>query len=164
MNPHLELSLDGLSFIPWSTLCPCISFRQEQFSVKFFEKGGWIHPSTRGHASPLVMVSTGSLSPLLGISANVILNVSWEPLPFQVSGTFCWLHQFLIPHCYTPLYNFLNLCTSTVFPPTPDPGPLLFLSLLSSSEVSPILCLFLSSEFLISENIITKAKIMEVLY
>ena len=33
-----------------STLCPYISFRQEQFWVKIFEMGEWLHPSTRGCA------------------------------------------------------------------------------------------------------------------
>jgi hypothetical protein len=31
------------------TLSPCLYFRQEQLWVKFFEKGGWPHPSTRDH-------------------------------------------------------------------------------------------------------------------
>jgi len=34
---------NGLSFSPCSTLCPCISFRQEKYWVKIFEKGGWPH-------------------------------------------------------------------------------------------------------------------------
>jgi hypothetical protein len=34
--------------------------------------GGWPHPSTGGRAYSFDMVSTGSISPLLGISANVI--------------------------------------------------------------------------------------------
>jgi hypothetical protein len=37
MDPQVRQSLDGLSFSPFSTLCPCISFRQEQFwSYLFF--------------------------------------------------------------------------------------------------------------------------------
>jgi hypothetical protein len=32
-------SLDGLSFSLCYTLCPCISFKQEQFLVKFLEMG-----------------------------------------------------------------------------------------------------------------------------
>ena len=42
------------------------------------------------------MVSTGSLSSLLGISANVIPVGSWEPLAFLASGTFWWLLP--VPH------------------------------------------------------------------
>jgi hypothetical protein len=32
--------------------------------------------------------------------------------------------QFPIPHCYTPLFNFLTLCTSPPSPPIPHPVPL----------------------------------------
>jgi hypothetical protein len=39
-------ALDGLSLSLCSTLCPCISFRQEQLWVKILEMGGWPHPST----------------------------------------------------------------------------------------------------------------------
>ena len=38
--PQVKQSLDGLSFSLCFTLCPCVSFRQEQFWVKNFEKGG----------------------------------------------------------------------------------------------------------------------------
>jgi hypothetical protein len=50
--------------------CLCISFRKEQFWVKTYETGGWPHPSTGGRDYLLEMVSTGSIFPLLGISAN----------------------------------------------------------------------------------------------
>ena len=60
-------SLDGLSF----SFCS-ISFRQEQFWVKIFETGEWCHPSTGGHAFLQEVIATGSISPLLAISANVI--------------------------------------------------------------------------------------------
>jgi hypothetical protein len=40
-----------------SSLCSCISFRQEQSLVKIFEMGGWSHHSTGGHAYPLNMIS-----------------------------------------------------------------------------------------------------------
>jgi hypothetical protein len=76
------------------------------------------------------MVCTGSPSPLLGISANVIPFGSLEPLAFL--GFFGGYPQFPIPHCYTPLSNFLTLCLSSPSPPTPDltpisPSPPLFL-------------------------------------
>ena len=51
------------------------------------EISGWPHPSTRGRAYPLDMVSTDSLSPLLGILANVFPVVSWERLGSLASGT-----------------------------------------------------------------------------
>jgi hypothetical protein len=46
MDPQVGQSLDGLSYSLCSILCPCISFRQEQFWVNIFEMGGWPHPST----------------------------------------------------------------------------------------------------------------------
>jgi hypothetical protein len=52
--------------------CPCISFRQEQFWVKFFEVGEWPHPSTGGHAYLLEVVSSGSISPLMSSLTKVI--------------------------------------------------------------------------------------------
>ena len=124
MDPQVGQSLDSLSFILCSTLCPCISFRQEQLWVKILEMGGWPHPSIKGCVYPLDMVSTGFPSPLWGISANAIpsqmgpgrLLLSWH---LGLSGC-CPL--FSIPHCYTPLFNFLILCTSPQSPPTPDPA------------------------------------------
>jgi hypothetical protein len=51
----------------------CISFRQEQYGVKFFE-GGVVFPSLQwGPVYLLEVVSSGSISPLLGISAKVTL-------------------------------------------------------------------------------------------
>jgi hypothetical protein len=88
MDPQVGQTLDGLFFSLCSTLCPCISFRQEQFWVNIFEMGGGPHPSTGDRACLLDMVSTGSLSPLLGISTNVIFIGSWESLAFLASGTF----------------------------------------------------------------------------
>jgi hypothetical protein len=78
-------SLDGLSFSLCSIFCP---FEQEHFWVKFFEICGWPHPSIEGPAYLLEVVSTGSSSPLLGISAKVIAIDSWEPLASLESGTF----------------------------------------------------------------------------
>jgi hypothetical protein len=58
----------------------------------------------------------------------------------------CYL-QFPIPHCYTPLFNFLSLCTSTPSPPRPNPAPLFPrppLSLPSPSHpLLPMIMLFL---------------------
>jgi hypothetical protein len=48
----------------------CVSVRQEQFWVKIFEMGGW-QTATRGHVYLLEVVSSGSISPLLGILAKV---------------------------------------------------------------------------------------------
>jgi hypothetical protein len=56
--------------------------------ILYYFWGGWPHPSTRGHAYPLSMVPTGSLSPLLGILANVFPVGFWEPLVSLATGTF----------------------------------------------------------------------------
>ena len=46
MDPQVGQSLDGLSFGLCSTLCFCISFRQEPFWVKNLEMSGWPYPPT----------------------------------------------------------------------------------------------------------------------
>jgi hypothetical protein len=45
-----SLSFAGLSFSLSSSLCACITFREEQLWVKFFEMSGWLPPLTGGHA------------------------------------------------------------------------------------------------------------------
>ena len=65
-----------------------LSFGQEQFWVKNFEMAGCPHPSTGSHAYLLEMVSTGSISPLLGILAKAIPIGSWEHLTSPVDGNF----------------------------------------------------------------------------
>jgi hypothetical protein len=87
------------------------------------------------------MVSPGSPSPLHGISANVIPVGSWEALAFMASGIFWLLPQLPNPHCYTPLFNFLTLCTSPPSPSIPDSSPL-SLPLFSSSQVPPTFYFF----------------------
>jgi hypothetical protein len=57
--------------------CPCISFRQEWFWVKNSEDGWLVPASTEGPVYLLRVVSSGSISPLLGILAKVILPESW---------------------------------------------------------------------------------------
>jgi hypothetical protein len=69
-------AVSGWSFLQSCfTFCPCISFRQEQFWVKIVEMGGWPHPSKGGCAYPLDIISTGSITRLLGISSW-----AWKPL------------------------------------------------------------------------------------
>jgi hypothetical protein len=111
------LSLDGLSFSLRFTLCPCISFRQEQFWVKMFEMIRWPHLSKEGCSYPLNVVSTGSVSPL-GILANVI------PIWFQGNSCFPGIRDFLVVTpsypslTATPLFNFLTLYTFPISFPT----------------------------------------------
>ena len=81
------------------------------------------------------MISTGSIT-LLGISANVILVGSWEPLGFLASG---------IP---SPTATYLrSLCTSPLSFPTQDPAPLFSLPLphflpYPSHPLPPVIILF----------------------
>jgi hypothetical protein len=98
--------------------------------LKFWRWVGGPISQPGGHAYPLDMVSTGSPSPLWGISANVIPMRFWEALASLASETFWLLPQFPTPHCYTPLFNFLTLCTSP--PSTPIHDSALFFPLSSS--------------------------------
>ena len=79
-------------------------FRQKQLLVKFFEMGVWLHPSTGGQVYLLGLVSSCSISLLLGILANVISTGSWEPFTSLVS-------YFLVSplaHCCIILFIFLS--------------------------------------------------------
>jgi hypothetical protein len=124
-------SLDGLSFSLCSTLCPYISFREGQFCVNIFEMGGWPYSSTRAMPNLwMYMLSTGPLTFLSGISANVIPVVSWEPLAFLESGTFYWLFQVPYPPMLhnsfqhpDPLY-FSPVSSPTWSCPSPPPPSL----------------------------------------
>jgi hypothetical protein len=113
---------------------PVFPLDRSNFGLKFWE--GWEDPSL--NQRPCITSWYGlyrfSLSPLLGISANAIplgpvsLLLSWH---LGISGGY---PQFPIPRCYTPLFNFLTLCTSPLSPPTTDPDTLLPLLFLSSSQ------------------------------
>ena len=50
MDPQVGQFLDGCSFSLYSTLCPCISLRQEKFWIKCLEMSGWSYPATWGIA------------------------------------------------------------------------------------------------------------------
>ena len=56
--------------------------------------GGCHHPSTRDHVYLLEVVSSGSISLILGFSVNVIPIGTWEPLPPLASGIFQWFPKF----------------------------------------------------------------------
>jgi hypothetical protein len=85
--------------------CFYLSFGQEHFWVKNFEMCGWPHPSTGGHAYLLKVVSTGSISPLLGILAKVISHGTRESLASLKFGTFYWLPP--VPPHPTTIYFYL---------------------------------------------------------
>lgn len=87
-QPFLQLPLH---------FCPWISIRQGQFWVKIFQMSEQPHSSTRGHTYVLEVVSSGSISLLLDILANVFLTGSWEPLISLASRTFQWFPKFPNP-------------------------------------------------------------------
>jgi hypothetical protein len=73
---------------PLFFFCPCVAFSKNNSGLKMLQVSGWPHPSTGEYAYLLEVVSTGSISPLLGILANVIPFGSWEPLTSLMHGTF----------------------------------------------------------------------------
>ena len=139
MYPKVWQSLVGLSFSLCFIFCPHVSFSQEQFWVKNFEVGRWPHPSTWGHAYLLKVVSSGFISPLLDISANVIpvgslenLSVTWH----------LGLSSILHTHTHPSIPHLLLIHISIHFSdpwitllslPIPDQAPLFFPSSLSLS-------------------------------
>ena len=95
MNPKLGCSLDGLSFSLCSIFYFFIYFLSLNFlytetimDQKSLEMDVWSHFSNGGPVYLLEVISSGSISPPLGILAKVIPDESWEPLTSQVSGTF----------------------------------------------------------------------------
>ena len=125
MDPQVGQSLDGLSFSLCSTLCPCISFRQEQFWVKFLDMCGWPDSLT---GMPCLTSSYGlNTFSLSSVGEFQLMSSPWGPgrllLSWHLGLSGCY-PQFPIPHCYTPLFNFLTLCTSPPSPLIPDFTPL----------------------------------------
>ena len=122
--------MDGLSFSFCSTLCPCISFRQEPFWVKIFEIVGWPHLSIMGHAYPLYGLYRFYL-PLFHILDNVFIVGSWYILHLLHLGSSSGFPQFPVPHCCTPHFNFLSSLILLTL------KPLFSLSLLPLSQTFP---------------------------
>ena len=88
MDPKLGQSLDGLFFSLCSNFVSAFPLDRKNSGSEILLMGRWPHASTRGHVYLLEVVSSGSISPLLGISAKVIPIGSWEPLTSLVSGIF----------------------------------------------------------------------------
>jgi hypothetical protein len=133
--------LDGLSFSLCSISHPSVTFRQEQFWVKDFEMCEWPHPSSGGHMSLLEVISSCSISSLLGILANVIFIGSRKALACMESGTSYWFSPLPLPptpqlHMFIYSLDFLNF-----YLPIPDPAPTFSLPLPSPTQVPPCLCL-----------------------
>ena len=95
----------------------------EYFWVKNFEMGGWPHPLMQGHACLLDVVSVGSLSPLLHVSAKAIPMESWEPFISLTSGIQQWLYTVPHPPLLHIIFNILILCPSLLSPAVPDIDP-----------------------------------------
>lgn len=64
---------------------------------KFLNIDGWPHTSSRGPVYLVKVDSSGSISPLLNISANVTSIESWDPLIPQVP-----LHPTSLLHTTAP--------------------------------------------------------------
>jgi hypothetical protein len=77
IDPKLGGSLDGLSFSLCSIFVPVFPLDRNNSVLKFFKMDGWSLGSTGCHVYLLEVISSDSISPLLGISANVILIESW---------------------------------------------------------------------------------------
>jgi hypothetical protein len=135
MDPQLGKSLDGLCFSHCSTLCPSMSFRQEQFWVKNLETRGWPHPPT-GALPNLWIWSLQVLLPLC--RAFQLISSPLCPERFLLSwhlGLAGGYSPVPIPHCYTPLFKFL--CILFLSPPIPDPASLFFFSPSPTSSQVP---------------------------
>ena len=72
MDLKLDLSLDGLSFRLCSIFVPAFLSDRNNSGSNFLKIGGWPHPSIGAPVYLLGVVSSGSISLLLGIWAKVI--------------------------------------------------------------------------------------------
>jgi hypothetical protein len=77
IDPNLSHSLGGLSFSLCSIFVPTFPLDRNNSGLKILKMGGWSPASTGDHVYLLEVVSSGSISLLLGISANIIPIKSW---------------------------------------------------------------------------------------
>ena len=82
-----RLVTGGPSFNLCSIFVPAFLLDKDNSESKNLE-GRLVTPSLQWVPYLLKVVSTGYMSPLLGILAKVISTKFWEPFTFQVSGTF----------------------------------------------------------------------------
>jgi hypothetical protein len=75
-------TLDGLSLSLCSIFAPVFPSEGNNSGSEFLKMGGWPHVSVGAHVYLLEVISSGSISTLLGISVKVIPIESWEPLKF----------------------------------------------------------------------------------
>ena len=93
MGPKLSQSLDALSFSLCSIFIPVLPLDINNFVSRILKMGGWPHASNGDHVYLLDMVSLGSISPLVGLLAKVIL-IGTSHIP----GVWDFLEVPLSPH------------------------------------------------------------------
>jgi hypothetical protein len=109
MDPHVGQSWLAFPFFFPPALVPVLSLGRDITGLKT-EMGEWPHPSTRGSAYLLDVVSLGSRSLSMCILAKIITHESWELLISLESGTLQWLSPVphpSLPHIflqYDPMY------------------------------------------------------------
>ena len=77
MDRKLGLLPGVLSFSLVSISVPAFPLDRNNSGLKILKMGRWPPTSTGGYAYILEVVSSGSISPQLGISANIISIESW---------------------------------------------------------------------------------------
>ena len=110
-------SLGGLSFSLCSTFVLAFLLNKNHSGLKFLR---WVDGSIpQPGAMPILWVwSLQVLSPLCSVFQlmSSLLGPENLLLPWHL-GLSSSYPQFPIPHCYTPLFNFLTICTSSsLFP------------------------------------------------
>ena len=131
---HQQDLLGSLCSVQWLTASSHIWIGQdltETLRRRMYQPGG--------HAKPLDVVLTGSLLSLCGVFQ--LMSSLWGPgtllLTLHLWLSDCYT-QIPIPHCYTPLFNFLTLCTSPPFSSIHDSYALLHSpSCLSNNSLLP---------------------------
>ena len=86
MDPEVGQFLDDLSFSLCSTLCPCISFRQEQFWVNILRMRSG--PIPQLGAMPNLWICLHSFSPLCCVFMLMSSLLVLGPFESLASGTF----------------------------------------------------------------------------
>ena len=80
MDPKFGWSLGIFSFIFFHIFVPAFPLDRNNSGPEILKVGGWPTVLTGGHVYLLEVFSSGSISPVLGILANVIPIESWLSL------------------------------------------------------------------------------------
>ena len=136
-----------MTFFSISTapLCPCLSLDRNNFGLIYLKwEGG---PMLQLGAMPNLWISLQFLSPLYWVFCLMSFLLSPGSLFMSWHGGLFWLNPVPDPHCYTPSFNFLILCTSPhllphqilhFFPSHPHPLTLIGITL----PLPPVIILF----------------------